>query len=307
MRTIAMATVLVLGVTCGYAEAQYVGIPKTFQPSLAAEAKRAQLKNPPLTTAPDVKTTLYRIGDALGMLRGTEERDSIITMDWRGTGTMTVGGQSCRGNYRGQVRYNVPAMRTDFACAQADGKPGTRSVQVVAGALAWNETAPGVGGTPALDTVTDRLVQLWSLPHAVYKAAVLAGTNTKVTLEGGIVYVTYPLPAPLNGTARVALNTTDAIELTMDSGEKYQLSYWVDRVEMRVGNVVTETTYADYAELNEPDYRSEVLFPRHVVQKRGGVTLLDLTVERTNTYNPYVVMPVPSNVKNAAPQRAGSQ
>jgi len=307
MRTIAMATALVLGMTCGYAEAQYVGIPKTFQPSLAAEAKRAQLKNPPLTTAPDVKTTLYRIGDALGMLRGTDERDSIITMDWRGTGTMTVGGQSCRlANYRGQVRYNVPAMRTDFACAQ-DGKPGPRSVQVVAGALAWNETTPGVGGTPALDTVNDRLAQLWSLPQAVYKAAVLAGANTKVTLEGGIVYVTYPLPAPLNGTARVALNTTDAIELTMDSGEKYQLSYWIDRVEVRVGNVVTETTYTDYAELNEPDYRSEVLFPRHIVQKRGGVTLLDLTVERTNTYNPYVVMPVPANVKNAAPQRAGSQ
>jgi hypothetical protein len=308
MRTIAMATLLVLGMTCGYAEAQYVGIPKTFQPSLAAEAKRAQLKNPPLTTAPDVKTTLYRIGDALGMLRGTDERDSIITMDWRGTGTMTVGGQSCRlANYRGQVRYNVPAMRTDFACAQADGKPGTRSVQVVAGALAWNETAPGVGGTPALDTVTDRLVQLWSLPHAVYKGATLAGANAKTTLEGGVLYLTYPLPAPLNGTARVALNTTDADELTMDDGEKYQLSFWIDRVEMRIGNVVTETTYSDYAELNEPDYRSEVMFPRHMVQKRGGVTMLDLTTERTNTYNPYVVVPVPANVKNAAPQRAGSQ
>jgi len=308
MRTIAMATVLVLGMAYGFAEAQYVGVPKTFQPSLAAEAKRAQLKNPPLTAAPDVKTTLYRIGDALGMLRGTDERDSIITMDWRGTGTMTVGGQSCRlANYRGQVRYNVPAMRTDFACAQPDGKPGPRSVQVVAGALAWNETAPGVGGTPALDTLNNRLAQLWSLPHAVYKGAVLGGANTKVTLEGGIVYVTYPLPAPLNGTARVALNTTDAIELTMDSGERYQLSYWIDRVETRVGNVVTETTYTDYAELNEPDYRSEVLFPRHIVQKRGGVTLLDLTVQRTNTYNPYVVMPVPANVKNAAPQRAGSQ
>ena len=308
MQATAMATVLILGVTIGSAEAQYVGIPKTFQPSLEAAARRVRLKNPALTTAPDVKTTLYRIADALGMLRGTDERDSIITMDWRGTGTITVGGQSCRlANYRGQVRYNVPAMRTDFACAQTDGKPGPRSVQVVAGALAWNETAPGVGGTPALDTVTDRLVQLWSLPHAVYKAAVAAGANTKVTLEGGVVYVTYPLPAPLNGTARVALNTTDAVELTMDDGEKYQLSYWIDRVEMRVGNVVTETTYTDYAELNEPDYRSEVMFPRHIVQKRGGVTLLDLTVERTNTYNPYVVMPVPENVKSAAPPRAAAR
>jgi len=215
MRTTAIATVLVLGMTAGYAGGQSVGIPKTFQPSLSAEVKRVHLKNPPLTTAPDVKTTLYRVGDALGMLRDIEERDAVLTMDWRGTGTITVGGQSCKlANYRGQVRYSVPAMRTDFACAQADGKPGPRMVQVVAGTLAWNETTPGVGGTPALDTVTDRLVQLWSLPHAVYKGALLAGANAKTTLEGGVLYLTYPLPAPLNGTARVALNTTDADDVT---------------------------------------------------------------------------------------------
>jgi hypothetical protein len=309
MRTTAIATVLILFATIGYAEAQYVGVPKTFQPSLPAEAKRVKLKNPPLTTATDVKTTVYRIGDALGMLRGTEERDYIITMDWRGTGTMMVNGQSCRlASYRGQVRYAPTlSLRTDATCALADGKPGTRAVQVVAGALAWNETTPGVGGTPALDTLTDRLIQLWSLPHAVYKGAMLAGANAKTSLESGTLYLTYPLPAPLNGTARVALNTTDADELTMDSGEKYQLSYWIDRVEIRVGNVVTETTYSDYAELNEPDYRSEVMFPRRIVQKRGGMTVADLTIERTNTYNPYVVMPVPASVKAAAPPRAESR
>lgn len=307
MRNTAIATILALGAMIASAHAQYVEIPKKFLPSLPAEAKRVRLKNPPLTAAPDAKTTLYRIGDALGMLRDVEEYDAIITMDWRGTGTITVDGQSCQlANYRGQVRYNVPGMRVDFACAQA-GKPGPRRVEVVAGALAWNETAPGIGATPALDAVTERLVRLWSLPHAVYKGGVLAGANAKTSLEGGVLYLTYPLPAPLNGTARVALNTTDADELTMDSGEKYQLSFWPERVEIRVGNVVTETTYSDYAELNEPDYRSEVMFPRRVVQKRGGVTLLDLTVERTNTYNPYVVMPIPANVKAAAPPGAGAK
>ena len=303
MRTTAMVTMLILGVTVGHANAQFVGIPKTFQPSLAAEAKRATLKNPPLTRATDVKETLYRIGDALGMLRGTEERDSIITMDWRGTGTMTVNGQSCRVNYRGQVRYLPTAsLRTDATCMG-----GARMVQVVAGNLAWNETTPGVGATPAMDALNDRLVQLWSLPHAVYKGALLAGANAKTSLENGTLYLTYPLPAPAGAMARVALNTTDAIELTMDSGEKYQLSYWVDRVEIRMGNVVTETTYSDYAELNEPDYRSEVMFPKRIVQKRGGTTIADLTIERTNTYNPYVVMPVPANVRAAAPQRAAGQ
>jgi hypothetical protein len=307
MRTIAIAVVLVLGLMMGYAHAQYVGIPKTFQPSLDAATKRQNLKNPPPTTAPTVKDTLYRIGDALGMLRDTDERDTILTTDWKSTGTMLVDGRTCTlANYRGQVRYSIPGMRVDFACAQPDGKPGMRHVEVIANAVAWNEATPGTGSTPTPNTVNDRLIQLWSLPYSVYKAATLAGNNAKVTLESGVVYLSYPLPAPLTGTARVALNTTDAIELTMDSGEKYQLSYWIDRVELRVGNVVTDTTYSDYAELNEPDYRSDVFFPRRVTQKRNGTTVLDLTTQRTNTYNPYVVMPVPANVKAAYPAAAAT-
>src|SRR5207244_5652178 len=125
MRTTALAMVLVLGVTIGHAEAQYVGIPKTFQPSLEAAKKREAIKNRPLTVAPSVKDALYRIGDALGMLRDLEERDSILTMDFKMTGTLNVGGQTCTlANLRGQLRYSVPAMRIDFACAQPDGKPG---------------------------------------------------------------------------------------------------------------------------------------------------------------------------------------
>jgi hypothetical protein len=197
-------------------------------------------------------------------------------------------------------------MRIDYACAQPDGKPGARHVEVIANAMAWNDATPGTGATPTPNAVNDRLVQLWSLPYSVYKAATLAGANAKTTLEGAVVYLSYPLPAPLNGTARVALNTTDAIELTMDSGEKYQLSYWIDRVELRVGNTVTETTYSDYQELNEPDYRSDVFFPRRVTQKRNGTTVLDLTTQRTNTYNPYIVVPVPANVKAAYPATAAT-
>ncbi|PYR79327.1 MAG: hypothetical protein DMF87_11665 [Acidobacteria bacterium] len=307
MRVIATATVLVLGLTTGLAEAQYMPIPKTFQPSLEAAKKREAVKTPPLTAATPVKDTLYRIGDALGMLRDIEERDSVLTLDFKGTGTLSVGGVSCTlANFRGQLRYSVPAMRIDFACAEPDGKPGQRHVQVIANAMAWDEARPGGAATPMPDAVTDRLMRLWALPQSVYKAAVIAGDKAKTTLENGVLYLTYPLPAPLNGTARVALNTTDAIQLTMDTGEKYQLSYWIDRVELRVGNRVEELTYTDYAELNEPDYRSEVMFPRHIVEKRDGMVVADLTTQRTNTYNPYVVMPLPVNVKEAYPASAAT-
>jgi len=72
-------------------------------------------------------------------------------------------------------------------------------------------------------------------------------------------------------------------------------------VELRVGNIVEEFTYSDYQELNEPDYRSDVLFPRRITEKRNGMTVADLTIQRTNTYNPYVVMPVPASQPGLMP------
>jgi hypothetical protein len=56
----------------------------------------------------------------------------------------------------------------------------------------------------------------------------------------------------------------------------------------------------DYGDWNGRDYFSDVMFPRRIVQRRGGVTLMDLTVTKTNTYNPYVVMPVPQSVGGGA-------
>ena len=72
-----------------------------------------------------------------------------------------------------------------------------------------------------------------------------------------------------------------------------------ERVEARTGGTVTVTTFADFGELNDPDYKADVFWPKRIVQTRGGGTVLDLTLTRTNTYNPYVIVPVPENVRNA--------
>ena len=45
-----------------------------------------------------------------------------------------------------------------------------------------------------------------------------------------------------------------------------------------------------------------VLLPRHLVVKQGGVTMLDLAITKTDTYNPYVIMPLPANVEKTATQ-----
>ena len=54
--------------------------PKTFEPSLDAAAKRTRLTLPAPTSAPDLKTTLHKMADVLGMLRGPDEEDGVITM-----------------------------------------------------------------------------------------------------------------------------------------------------------------------------------------------------------------------------------
>ena len=71
----------------------------------------------------------------------------------------------------------------------------------------------------------------------------------------------------------------------------------IEQVESRMGTVTTVTTYAEHGDWNGADYLSDVMFPKRIVQKRGTATTVDLTVTKTNTYNPYVIMPVPDSVK----------
>jgi len=43
-----------------------------------------------------------------------------------------------------------------------------------------------------------------------------------------------------------------------------------------------------------------VYTPARIVQTIDGQPVLDLTVQKTNTYNPYILMPVPESVQKAA-------
>lgn len=306
MRTKALIVLGLVALLTPGVQAQqgYQVYPDEYLPSLPATKVDRKTVAPP-TVVPDLESTLYKMADYLGMLRRQQDVDSIITVDYRGTGTMTYGGQVRNlESYRASVRYDVPGMRADFTFAGSGVQPPERHIEVVAGDAAWNETEPGAGlvpgqgvATPEPEAASERLLRIWTLPHGFVKAAVAAGESARVTLEDGVVYVSFPLPVPLEGTARAALNTTDVMVLTLDNGDQFELSNQIDRVETQVGAVLTETTFANYQDWNEADYKSDVLFPGRIVQRRGGETLLDLTVTLTNTYNPYVVMPVPESVR----------
>ena len=61
------------------------------------------------------------------------------------------------------------------------------------------------------------------------------------------------------------------------------------------GAVVSDTTYAEYGDQNWPDYRADIMLPHRMVRTQGDTTIT-LTTTNTNTYNPYVIMPVPENI-----------
>jgi hypothetical protein len=261
----------------------------------------------------DLKTILYYAADALGMLRGAREDDLLLTMQVWGTGSMNVGGQPCKlANYLASIRYPtaarqkvpVPAMRVDFACSGANGRPGPRQIHVVADKFAWNEAKPGLNPSPEPGAVNDRLLDLWTLfPESVIKAARAAGADAKVTFEGATPVLTFSLPAPLaSATMKAALNPRIFRVDANPAGVKREYSHLLERTETRFGNRVIEVTYSDYGDWNDEDLKSMVLLPRHIVAKQGGVTMLDLAITKTDTFNPYVIMPKPANVEKGVTQ-----
>jgi len=256
----------------------------------------AQQRPAPTDSAADVKTLLFELANSMGMLRGLQQEDSILTLEHWAKGTMTVGQQKFDlPEYRLSVNYSVPGIRIDFR-RQASGGQALRQIEVVSGASAWNETERGRNATAARDRAKERLVYLWTTPMGVVKAARMAGAKATVKAAGTATVLSFPLPAPADDVTLNATVRRDASLLVPDEAAlKTLVGTYVARVET-VGPVVTDTTYAEYGDWNWDDYQADILLPRRMTRKQGDTTL-DLVTTNTNTYNPYVVMPVPENIK----------
>jgi hypothetical protein len=248
----------------------------TYAP-LAAQGRGAQRATPPEERAR--RQVLYDMADTIGMLRNPNEVDRLGSMNFWATGTLLAGGQPCTVvDYKASVNWILKGMRVDYKC---EGAPA-RHVEVVRDGLAWNETEPGKGATPAAAAAKDRALLLWTLPAGAIKMANAAGAALKVAMANGKTVVSYPMPS-------LGADVT----LTLDGDSR------IEQVESRMGGVTTVTTYEQYGDWNGADYLSDVMFPKRIVQTRGTTTVMDLTITRTNTYNPYVIMPVPDSVKAA--------
>ena len=279
---------------------------------LAHGAPTAQVAAP---AVPTLESVLYDAANSIGMLRTVNEIDSITSQEAWAEGTMNVDGQTFQvTDYRLSLNYYVTGMRVDITRTGPGGE--SRQIEVVSGDVAWNETEPGTDATAAPGTERERLVQYWTNPIGVVKAAVAAGDGAEVTREGDDIVLTFPLPAPVDDVTMTATLRRDNDLFVYWASEPeaqarirerilpmYPLmeglvGTYITRVETQLGETVTETTYSEYGDWNVDDNKADVMWPRRIVQTRGDVTVLDLRVTLTNTYNPYVVMRVPDALRN---------
>jgi len=224
--------------------------------------------------------------------------DVVTTMEIFATGTVNNAGQPSPTEYHASLAYIPPAMRVELT---RKGAADAHTIQTVRENYAWNESevggglVPGKGtATPAMPAVKARLLQLWILPYGIVKAAIAAGDKTKISMENGGTVVTFPLSGNLSGITVTA---------TLDSKNL------ITKVETRpdnpaLTNLATETEYSDYADHGE--VLTDIKSPGHIVEKQGGKPFLDLQVKMVNANDPYLVFPVPANVKSATTQASAN-
>jgi hypothetical protein len=277
-------------------------IPRTF--AIAAVAALA-VHSAGAQSAVDRAKVLRAAADALGMPRFADIGngatrlpliDVVNTMEFHGSGTSYSADRALNTEYHVVLGYNPAAMRLEMTRTGAGGGAPQHSIQTVRESYAWDESeiggglVPGKGtATPAMAAVKDRLLQIWTLPFGVVKAALAAGEKTTISTEGGATVMTFPLSGPLAGIT---------VKATLDSKNL------VTKVETRpdnpaLSNLVTETEYSDYADHGE--ILTDIKSPGHIVRKQGGRQVMDIRVKTWEANNPYLVFPVPPNVKTAAP------
>jgi hypothetical protein len=292
----------------------------------ASAQSRTATANPPTGDKPgsasdgtlDRAKTLRAAADALGMVRWSDigaasvhlpAVDAVNTMEFWGSGTTYGSGQAYKSDaswpsfkteYHAALAYNPPAMRVEMTRTNSDaplqgGAAPLHTIQVVRDKYAWDESEIGAGlvlgkgtATPAMASVNNRLLQLWILPYGVVKAALAAGDKTRISIENGATVITFPLSGQLAGVT---------VKATLDAKNE------VTKVETRtdnptLGEMLTETEYSDYADHGE--IPTDIKSPGHIVQKQGGHPVLDIQVKMVDANNPYLVFPVPENVKKAA-------
>ena len=281
----------------------------------------------PAEGSKDLKSVLFNWPWHMGMLRGIEEHELAVTLEYRGEGTIQVNGQPCAitpyeearegelgtSGYRISNAYQFAGSRTQIECTLPNGRTYS-NIEVVSGEYAWDEDRPGAGlvageGTakPMRESVDERLIRLWASPQGAPKAA-LAGAgidplkvfrNPGGLLEEGTskignTSVTWDGNTPVVTFPIPGVDDATAVARLDDR-------FMTESVVVTQGRNKYEFTYSDYKDYNNPLNLIEVYMPGRMTERRNGQVVRDVNTVVTETGSVYVVVPVPSNVGPTQP------
>src|SRR5262245_49448471 len=87
----------------------------------------------PAAGAKDLRAVLFNWTWYMGMLRGVDEHELVVSLEYQGTGSIQVDGQSCTlTKYRVSTSYQTPGQRVQFTCTRPNGQMYSR-IEVVSG------------------------------------------------------------------------------------------------------------------------------------------------------------------------------
>jgi len=257
-----------------------------------------------------LKAVLFNWAWYMGMLRSSEERDLMMTLEYQGKGTIQVGGQPCNvTKYRTSISYQTSGERVQYTGTRPNGQ-SCSNVEVLSGAYTWDEDIPGAELVPGKGkakpmpaTVEERMIRLWASPQGAFKGAmagisdppemaprpqrvpadVMTVGKTSVAWEGNKPVVTFPIPGVPNAIATATLND----------------KFMAESVVVKQGAKTYEFTYSNYKDWNNPLNPAEAFYAGRMIEKQNGTVVRDITTTLTETGQMYVVMPVPASVKAA--------
>ena len=281
--------------------------------------------------ARDLTSTLFNWTWSMGMLRGEAEPELILTLEYRGEGTVQVNGQACSlteyvdaapgelgpSGYRISANYRMPGYRTEIDCTLPNGQTYS-NIETMSGEYAWDEDIAGAElilgegtATPNPDTLEERLIRLWASPHGAPKAAIAAAAGLS-TQESFAQH-----PATL--LDRQAAAGVESMTTLVWEGNRPILTFPIPGVPGAVatatlneifrpesvvvthGNNTTEFIYGNYQDFNNPYHKIEAMYPGTIVERFNGEVVRDLNAVVTEIGQGYVVVPVPNSVQAAGP------
>ena len=294
--------------------------------SVSAIAQRGPPGPPPYSPEPDakdLKSVLFNWPWHQGMLRGIEEHELMVTLQYRGEGTIQVNGQACKldpfadgkregelgsAGYRYDLSYQEPGYRTEIKCTLPNGRKYS-NIEAVSGKFAWDEDTRGAAleagkGTAKSmpNAVAERLIRLWASPQGAPKAA-LAGAgiplrrvwrNPGELLEAGTAKIADTSVA-WEGKTPIITFPIPGVEGAIATAQ-LDNRFMAKTVTVKYKNDTYEFNYSGWDDFNNPLNKVEVLMPGKMTESKNGKVVREVTTKQTETGSVYVVVPVPKSV-----------